>query len=524
MKHRSLVSRIIHISSNTRAKATVITLMFTMAITSLFLSCSSPLGPSFGSSSDADLSNNAGTANSRTVTALAISSIVPAANATNISIGQPVVITFNTTVKTVPSTLITLTDTASGAAIPGRLSIDSSKTKVYYHPIFQTSTEGSGSSATIRISGPKQGRSYRITVNGTVTAENGTTLSIHQTSTYTCTNLDYGIWWFSGTGEAQKCIPGIPNQFYDPSKPVVLYIHGWQKGSVTNNYWREVPYIWNDKYTSNVNTGTFWKQKGYNLGVFYWDQFADEDEVKDAEAKIWVGNNGLKQMRYKLSNGTYVSFSTAQSAGDLLYNAYVEALSGNSSGYIRLVGHSLGNQMATVLTYKAAAAAKNGSLSSALVPKRVYLADPFWSKDAKAYLSNKWTGEVCRTYINYAISQYSVIVEQSKSTAIGGYLVGDENVDMRKMTTFFRIWPDFISITDAALQHSYAVLWYFWSMAGTVQTQNGALGAAAADSTVRSMMNYGKPSYYYWYSSGSGNNTNTSLDDSYIRASGVSTW
>uniref|UniRef100_A0A7C3IFZ7 Uncharacterized protein n=1 Tax=Gracilinema caldarium TaxID=215591 RepID=A0A7C3IFZ7_9SPIR len=463
---------------------------------------------------------------SRAIVNLAISSITPTANSTNVSIGQPVVVTFTTAVNasSVPATFVTLTDTATNAVLSGRIMWDSTKTKLYYYPIFKTTAEGSGSSATIRISGPKQGKSYKITLKGTITAANGTTLTVNQSQSYTCANLDFGIWWFNDQGEAQKYIPGVPNQFYDPSKPVVLYVHGWQKSSVTNNYWRENLYFWNDKYTSSMNTGSLWKQKGYNLGVFYWDQFADEDEVKDAEAKIWVGNNGLKQMRYKLSNGTYVSYSTAKSAGDLFYDAYIQAVGSNASGYIRLVGHSLGNQMATYLTYKTAVAAKNGSLASSLVPKRIYLADPFWSKDGKTYLGGKWTGELCRTYINYAISNFGTIVEQSKSTAAGGYLVGDDNLDMRKMTTFFRIWPDFIPITDAAIQHSYAVLWYMWSMGGTVQTQYGTLGAASADSTVKSMMNYGKSSYYYWYSSGSGNNTNTPLDDSYIRASGVSTW
>lgn len=487
----------------------------------MLISCSSPFDQ-LSSPMDVGEETNL----SRAVVNLAITSVSPGANSTGISIGQPVVITFNTPINAgkVPSNFVSLNDASSGAAVAGRLIVDSSGTKIYYYPIFQTQASGTGSSATIRISGPKQGGTYRITLKGTITATNGTSLAVNQSSTYSCANLDFGIWWFNDKGEAQKYIPGIPNQFYDPSKPVVLYVHGWQKSSVTNNYWREVPYLWNDKYTSNVNTGTFWKQKGYNLGVFYWDQFADEDEVKDAEAKIWVGNNGLKQMRYKLSNGTYVSYSTAKSAGDLLYDAYKAALASNTSGYIRLVGHSLGNQMVTVLTYKAAVDAKNGSLAASLVPKRVYLADPFWSKDGKTYLSGKWTGEVCRTYINYAISQFGVIVEQSKSTAIGGYLVGDENLDMRKMTAFFRIWPDFIPLTDAALQHSYAVLWYFWSMGGTIQTQNGALGAAAADSTVKSMMNYGKSSYYYWYNSGSGNNTGTPLDDSFVRASGISTW
>jgi hypothetical protein len=39
-------------------------------------------------------------------------------------------------------------------------------------------------------------------------------------------------------------------------------------------------------------------QAGYNVGIMYWNQFADEDEVKDAEAKIWTAT-GTRAMRWK---------------------------------------------------------------------------------------------------------------------------------------------------------------------------------------------------------------------------------
>ena len=43
-----------------------------------------------------------------------------------------------------------------------------------------------------------------------------------------------------------------------------------------------------------------WKADGWNVAIFYWNQMADEDEVKDAEAKIW-STNGPKGMRYRLN-------------------------------------------------------------------------------------------------------------------------------------------------------------------------------------------------------------------------------
>ena len=486
----------------------------------VFLSCSQGL-----LSTDVQDSQDKTDGGERAIVTLAITSISPANSSTNISIAESLAISCNTTVdsSSINTIQITLTDNL-GKNYEGRTTVDSTKTKILFTPIFKAIPTGSGAEATILFSGPKQASTYTYSISGYLKATNGNTLSMNHSISYTTSNLDFGIWWFNEHGEAEKFIAGKPNSNYDPQKQTVLFVHGWEKDSVTNNYWRESPYFWNNKYVSNLNLGAIWKQKGYNIGAFYWNQFADEGEVKDAEAKVWKGNNGLKNMRYKLSNGTYVSYSTTKSITDLFYDDYLAALQNNTSGNIRIVGHSLGNQLATSVAYKLGLAIKKGSLPSYYMPSRIALNDAFWSTGNKSYLSNKWTGAEARTQVDYLIKNFGVVVEQSKSSALGGLLVGDDNVDMRKKTAFYRIWPEFMPLKDSAFQHGYANLWYFWSIGGSIQTENGDLGAAASNASIASMMNYGKSTLFQWYNTGTGNNTASPLDDTFIRKSGVSTW
>ena len=82
-------------------------------------------------------------------------------------------------------------------------------------------------------------------------------------------NLDYGLYWF-GYNSAQKAVPGQSNAFYAPHKDTVIFIHGWQNNTVTKQkratLYRE----------SNEDLSAYWLDRGYNVGIMYWNQFADE--------------------------------------------------------------------------------------------------------------------------------------------------------------------------------------------------------------------------------------------------------
>jgi len=202
--------------------------------------------------------------------------------------------------------------------------------------------------------------------------------------------------------------------------------------------------------------------------------------------------------------------------GDLATDTIKLALTGNTSGYLRLTGHSLGNQLATIVA---------GKLADAGYPvKRLALLDPFWSKNGKAYISNQWTGAACRTLVKDLIVSHATVVEQFKSSGLGGLIAGDENLDMRKMNNFVRVWPDNIGATDQTHQHVYAFIWYHLSFGKAVPTNNGmTIGAAATDTMIKSLMNYGKTSTYYYYTT-SGKNTTAITDDAFTQKAGVSTY
>jgi len=141
-----------------------------------------------------------------------------------------------------------------------------------------------------------------------------------------------------------------------------------------------------------------WIKAGWNIGIFYWDMFSDEPNVLDAEAKIWTAN-GPKKMRWRDNKGEFQKSTFNKSAGQLFYETYVKALKDYKGNNIRIVGHSLGSQMAIYLTYMVNDAVAKRYLPNNLMIERLALLDPYWSVGGKDYLNGKWTGEICREYI-----------------------------------------------------------------------------------------------------------------------------
>ncbi len=332
--------------------------------------------------------------------------------------------------------------------------------------------------------------------------------------------LDYGLYWFDGNNtsvkavEADGTVNNVPLKYYDPSKPTIVHFHGWQPGSATrgDGYDREdFRFVWGDE---DVITSTSWKNKGWNIAYFYWDQFADESEVKDAEAKMWTAN-GPRGMRYKLKDGSYsTQFSPNKSVGQIAFEQVTAALAGNTSNYVRLSGHSLGNQLATIVASKISDAVYAGSVGNNVTVDRLELLDPFWSADGKAYLgdtngdgANDWVGERTRWTIETLIQRHNLPVTWYKSSGIQDAWVGDRNSELEGIVTFIhnRFW--YLASADYLNKHNHVVPWYFRSMASAApeevtinwwnqrtQTGKDAASAATDDGRIRNMMG----DTYHW--------------------------
>lgn len=300
---------------------------------------------------------------------------------------------------------------------------------------------------------------------------------------------DYGLYWFKSGKDAVKAgSSSIGLDYYDPARPAVIYVHGYQPGATAKQF-RET-FLRNPTHDPNVtpvDTSAGWKDGvgvRWNVGVFYWNAFADEDipQVTDAEAKIWT-SQGPQRMRFRRLDVTrnvvyYQEFSRNVSAGNLLYEAYTAALTNNTSGDIRLAGHSLGSQMVVRLAKLVSNGIGTGDLSPTLLPKRVALLDPFWSDGEKGYLGGKSTAQKVNEYVD-ALKAKGVTFEQYQSSKITDWgllnlIVADSNELLKQKTAYVRLNPDYLEACQGFLcsdhvavlnkMHEYATFWYFDSM------------------------------------------------------------
>ena len=326
--------------------------------------------------------------------------------------------------------------------------------------------------------------------------------------------LNYGFSWFDVNNTSTPAFNTdgsyryVTSNFYDPSKPVVIYFHGWQKDSCAQGYSRE-NFLYQDPTMNNqtVDLIRSWKGAGWNVAIFYWNQFADEGEVKDAEAKIWSAY-GPKAMRYRLSDNSYSSQkSPSISVSDIAFNQYKNLLPNFYGSEVRFAGHSLGNQLATNVAMMISNAVQAGQLNVRTRVARLELLDPFWSKDGKSFLGGQWTGERVRNYIIAMKNLYALRCTWYKTSAILDVMVGDQNLALRSYVAFANPESWFLNSTDWGGKHVWAPRYYFYSFSCNPPVEctinwlkqrstTGNYGPSASSSSDRiwQMQN----SSYYW--------------------------
>jgi hypothetical protein len=280
---------------------------------------------------------------------------------------------------------------------------------------------------------------------------------------YNPNELSYGLYWFGRDNAHQKFISGTVNPYYDPAKPTLIFAHGWQPG-ISAIY--PPTFIYQHSVTASVDTAAAWLDDGWNVGIFFWNQFSDEPEdVRYAEAKIWTPA-GPQRMRWKDGYGNYHEAPTGTvSAGELFYNTYVEALSGYTGPEIRVAGHSLGNQMAVRLTQLVSDSIAAGTVPTRLMPTRVALLDPYWSIEPKDYLSNKTTGETIRGYVADILAARDALFEWYWSSPLTVEPFGYTNSPLKPMMLFAEMQPGDSFAPDPMSKHCAAYHLYFWAYA-----------------------------------------------------------
>jgi len=305
------------------------------------------------------------------------------------------------------------------------------------------------------------------------------TLSLNDTEiNFRTKNLDFGLYWFGKNGLCEKYYPEYNNIFYDNEKPTMFYIHGWQNNSVsTKDYygrknfqyeqfnWKEEDF---QEWTNNS-----WIENGWNTGIIYWNQFADDEDLYSAEEKIW--NLTAENAKYKtVENGQVVDKTwnrlyrynkeefLVTSITELLSIPVIDIIKSNHSGNIRMVGHSLGNQLAVSLSHRVA--------QEGYKITRLALLDPAWTSFDKDYLPydvyGKWTGERTRNYIFELLDQNNLdSVEVYHTTALNTWtVVTDSNDSLMERVCNVDLAPWYYGSSEIEKKHIVAASHYFLSM------------------------------------------------------------
>lgn len=220
--------------------------------------------------------------------------------------------------------------------------------------------------------------------------------------------LNYGLYWY-----AEKDNP-IPSKDYriDPNKPTLIYTHGWKpldeskaREGLSLKTKTEIALAENNfpVYPYDTEFYNYYLDKGYNVGVFYWNQLADEGMTLDVITKVWHSGDG-KNMRYK----TYADAnakSELTSADDptnpkssiaVLYGDEIKKKLGKDfKGSLHLAGHSMGGELTCAVAEYLCIMYDNKEIGENLLPDRVTMLDPYLP-DSKVNGKVDHTGEIVK--------------------------------------------------------------------------------------------------------------------------------
>ncbi|MEM1007964.1 MAG: hypothetical protein AAGJ35_03075 [Myxococcota bacterium] len=361
--------------------------------------------------------------------------------------------------------------------------------------------------------GPKQ--PFVLSTQGDLGSNAGATHQTFSARIQDCpakySGLDWGLYWYGRQKRCEKFVGGPSYRFYDPEKPTLIFVHGWQRNSV-NKRNRET---FDDRARQGppIDMADIWLDRGWNIGILYWNQFADEGEVKHAEAKIWSAS-GPRLLRWRKEDGSYGNSGVVQqSLGEQFAALYRKALRNQRHDDVRLAGHSLGSQMVLAIG-KALLDRKrdNKRRERIKLPQRIVLLDPAFLRNRRSYLQNRKTSELSQEAAE-SLRKAGVVLETYRSSgAVSNPFVGDANERLLKRTAFTELKPHYFSFWQFPEKHTVAKWHYFWSLAFPPPTvENVSRPGPSASATLADIR--------YWMESPQkleqvrGKNTRTPNDD-----------
>lgn len=334
---------------------------------------------------------------------------------------------------------------------------------------------------------------------------------------YDFDKLDYGLYFFdiqdnpSETDDigSQKFVPGQENPFFDPSKPTVIWVHGWQSGGVKEKH-RNKFHLDKEDFDRYIHNE--WKRQGWNVAIYNWVQLADEALPGHAESKINSATQSGIKMRWKKSDGKFETRNTpSESISELFAQEYERLVGVQTNPTIRLAGSSFGAQVVLHGTE----IIKNKGITP--LPKRMALLDMAWTPNfiaSEGMYSNKISARAAQV-----ISE-DVLIEFYRTSPIPTIFTPWELVEA---SAFQEMKFSYAGNLGIELKHTIITEHYFWSLEyaappcyiGENLSTSVGLSASTDDETLRAMM--GKQ--YHWIHR-EGRDTFDPGDDTFDRMDG----
>lgn len=275
---------------------------------------------------------------------------------------------------------------------------------------------------------------------------------------YDYDQLDLGLYFYGYEDEVssfddavgcQKLVSGQENPFFDPTKPTIIWIHGWQNGGVVS---KSRPSFYLNKNGITKHVQNQWINDGWNVAIFHWVQLADELLPYDAESKINAWNNNDVDMRWKKADGSYIIDSMPQnSVATLFAEAYEQLAMKQQNSIIRLAGSSFGGQVAL----HGSELIKNRGLAP--LPDRIALLDIAWTLN---YVDNEalYTNEITARAVD-DLSPF-VPIEYYRTSLLTTLFTPNELIEK---SAFQEMVFDYAGSWDIELKHTVITYHYFWS-------------------------------------------------------------
>lgn len=283
--------------------------------------------------------------------------------------------------------------------------------------------------------------------------------------------LNYGLYWFGFKNHCQQYIATSNNRYFDPTKKKVLFVvHGWMIGATEKRY--RLNFDARRLHGPNVSDMLSNWLPNWNVGMFYWNQFADEaasskwkmiNAVGTAEAKIW-STKGPERMRWRDATGGYNDSGIDENMVDHFYQQYVQALANYQPNDIRLLGQSLGTQVVIALAAKIDRQIKAGKLAKNLLPTQVIIIDPAFS-DKNPHLLDNGNTLMQQSMADVKMLKADGVVISGYRTSIAGHnRFMPDNTQLLQLTAFSDFTLDFYGKRDYLDKHTMGIWWYLLSM------------------------------------------------------------